>query len=131
MTVSSKHRALPQPVTPDAPMQPAGGDVSPYAWLPDYVPNNELAAIWRRWGWRVLRKEPVAEEDRAAFATVCRQLLTNWGSVYRPVALLPSRTIQEVESADDIQTLNRCLAVGYGLQHGGAPITVRALVERC
>jgi hypothetical protein len=128
MTASSKRRTPSLPVIRDAPVQPAGGDISPYAWLPDYLPNDEMEAVWREWGWRVLGQEPVADEDREAFDIVCRQLHTNWGAVYRPVAILPPRTIQEGENPDEIQTLNWCLAAGYQLQHNGAPITVDALV---
>jgi len=85
-----------------------------------------MEAVWRAWGWRVLGREPVAAEDRAAFDTVCKQLHTNWGAIYRPVALLPPLQIPE-HALDDTRLLNHCLAAGWALHQQGQPVTCETL----
>ena len=95
--------------------------VLPFAWLPEYLPDDEMAAVWREWGWRILGREPVAEKDREAFEKVCRQLHTNWGAVYRPVALLPSCNMT-MDQQQQNRRLNQCLAAGWSLRQRGLPI---------
>jgi hypothetical protein len=102
--------------------------VSPFAWLPYYLPPEEMEAVWRQWGWRVLGQEPVTAEDHEAFEIVCRQLQTNWGAVYRPVALLtpmPSTASPQAQ----VRLFNQCLAAGWQLQREGLALTVAALAS--
>ncbi len=85
-----------------------------------------MEAVWHAWGWRVLGREPVAAEDRAAFEIVCRQLHTNWGTVYRPVALLPPLQTPE-HIRDNTRLVNHCLAAGWALRQQGQPVTCETL----
>lgn len=64
--------------------------------------------------------------DRAAFETVCRQLHTNWGAVYRPVAMLPPLQAPE-HARDETRLLNHCLAAGWALYQQGQPVTCEIL----
>jgi hypothetical protein len=117
----AKQTHLPRQTSPDA--TPA---VSPFAWLPYYLPQDEMEAVWRTWGWRVLGQEPVAEEDHEAFEIVCRQLHTNWGAVYRPVALLPALSMPS-DGRAQVKLLNQCLAAGWTLHQQHATVTAEAL----
>jgi len=119
----AKQTHQPRQTSPDA-----TPPVSPFAWLPYYLPQEEMEAVWREWGWRVLGRQPVAEEDRAAFEMVCRQLHTNWGAVYRPVAMLPPLQTPE-HARDDTRLVNHCLAAGWALSQQGQPITCENLAE--
>jgi hypothetical protein len=107
---------------------PTDSGPSPFAWLPYYLPQEEMEAVWREWGWRVLGRNPVADEDREAFEIVCRQLQTNWGAVYRPVALLTSKTSSASRQAQ-VRLFNQCLAVGWQLRQQGTALTAAALAS--
>ena len=117
-----------QAITPGAQQQTSSNSASPFAWLPYYLPQDEMEAVWREWGWRVLGQEPVAEEDREAFEIVCRQLQTNWGAVYRPVALLPPMNPTASPQAQ-VRLFNQCLAAGWQLQREGLALTAAALAS--
>jgi hypothetical protein len=117
----AKQTHLPRQTSPD--VTPT---VSPFAWLPYYLSPEEMEAVWREWGWRVLGQEPVAPEDREAFETVCRQLQTNWGTVYRPVALLAPMNPTASPHAQ-VRLFNQCLAAGWQLQREGLALTAVAL----
>lgn len=122
------HRPDGRATVPSQPSSKVSPADPPFAWLPYYLPLEEMEAVWRAWGWRVLGQEPVAEEDREAFEIVCRQLQTNWGAVYRPVALLASMATAASQQAQ-VRLFNRCLAAGWQLQHEGMALTATALAS--